>query len=63
MCICIPFIDIKWGYNKIYNTENPFEFMNQIGMDGKTNFFEQRVTEYQIGGDDTINNFVIDEDF
>jgi ribonucleoside-diphosphate reductase beta chain len=51
------------GYDKLYNTNNPFEFMNQIGMDGKTNFFEQRVTEYQIGGDDTINNFVIDEDF
>ena len=51
------------GYEKIYNTENPFEFMNQIGMDGKTNFFEQRVTEYQIGGDDTTNVFVIDEDF
>ena len=51
------------GYDKMYNTSNPFEFMNQIGMDGKTNFFEQRVTEYQIGGDDTINNFVIDDDF
>jgi ribonucleotide reductase beta subunit family protein with ferritin-like domain len=51
------------GYNKIYNTDNPFEFMNQIGMDGKTNFFEQRVTEYQIGGDDTTEMFVIDEDF
>ena len=51
------------GYDKIYNTQNPFEFMNQIGMDGKTNFFEQRVTEYQIGGDDTTNVFVIDDDF
>lgn len=51
------------GYDKLYNTKNPFEFMNQIGMDGKTNFFEQRVTEYQIGGDDTTNTFVIDEDF
>ena len=51
------------GYNKIYNTDNPFEFMNQIGMDGKTNFFEQRVTEYQIGGDDTTETFVIDDDF
>ena len=51
------------GYSKLFNTVNPFEFMNQIGMDGKTNFFEQRVTEYQIGGDDTINNFVIDDDF
>ena len=51
------------GYSKLFNTVNPFEFMNQIGMDGKTNFFEQRVTEYQIGGDNTINNFVIDDDF
>ena len=51
------------GYSKLFNTVNPFEFMNQIGMDEKTNFFEQRVTEYQIGGDDTINNFVIDDDF
>jgi len=51
------------GYDKLYNTKNPFEFMNQIGMDGKTNFFEQRVTEYQIGGDDTTNVFEIDEDF
>ena len=51
------------GYSKIYHTVNPFEFMNQIGMDGKTNFFEQRVTEYQIGGDDTTNVFEIDEDF
>ena len=34
------------GYSKIYNTENPFSFMDTINLDGKTNFFEQRVTEY-----------------
>jgi ribonucleoside-diphosphate reductase beta chain len=32
---------------KIYKVRNPFSFMDMNGMDGKTNFFEQRVTEYQ----------------
>lgn len=36
------------GYEKIYNEENPFEFMDWTNLDGKTNFFEKRVTEYQI---------------
>lgn len=34
------------GYNKIFNEENPFEWMDLIGMEGKTNFFEKRVGEY-----------------
>lgn len=34
------------GINKIYNTHNPFLFMENIGLQNKTNFFEQRVTEY-----------------
>lgn len=34
------------GYNKIYNTKNPFLFMEKISVDQKTNFFEHRVTEY-----------------
>ena len=34
------------GYKKIYNVENPFEWMDMIGMEGKTNFFEKRVGEY-----------------
>jgi len=32
---------------KLYTSKNPFPFMDMIGMDGKTNFFEQRVTEYK----------------
>lgn len=36
----------QFGYQKIYNTSNPFPFMNKISLEGKTNFFEQRVTEY-----------------
>lgn len=37
---------MQFGYFKIYNTPNPFPFMNKISLEGKTNFFEQRVTEY-----------------
>ncbi|KAH7876140.1 ribonucleotide reductase small subunit [Lentinula edodes] len=35
------------GCGKIYNTGNPFDFMDMISVDGKTNFFERRVSEYQ----------------
>ena len=51
------------GYNKIYDTKNPFGFMNAMNLDGKTNFFEQRVTEYRIEQDASMKNFVIDDDF
>jgi len=34
------------GYEKMYNTENPFDFMEMISMTGKTNFFEKRVSDY-----------------
>ena len=37
---------VQLGFNKIYNLENPFDFMKTIGLDGKSNFFEQRITEY-----------------
>jgi ribonucleoside-diphosphate reductase subunit M2 len=35
---------------KIYNVENPFDFMENISLDGKTNFFERRVGDYQKAG-------------
>lgn len=38
------------GYSKIYNATNPFDFMEQISLEGKTNFFEKRVGEYQKSG-------------
>jgi ribonucleotide reductase beta subunit family protein with ferritin-like domain len=38
---------VSLGYNKIYNKENPFTFMNTIGMDSKINFFETRSFDYQ----------------
>jgi ribonucleoside-diphosphate reductase subunit M2 len=37
---------VQLGFNKIYNLENPFDFMKIMGLDGKTNFFEQKVSEY-----------------
>ena len=35
------------GYSKIYDSANPFDFMESISMEGKTNFFESRPTQYQ----------------
>jgi ribonucleotide reductase beta subunit family protein with ferritin-like domain len=39
---------VQLGYNKIYNSKNPFNFMQLISMEGKTNFFEKRVSEYSL---------------
>ena len=36
------------GYNKIWNKSNPFDFMEMCSLSGKTNFFEKRVSEYQL---------------
>jgi hypothetical protein len=38
---------VALGYNKHYNTSNPFDWMELISLQGKTNFFEKRVGEYQ----------------
>ena len=52
--------------SKVFNVENPFDFMENISLDGKTNFFEKRVGEYQKAGvmnkaDD--RKFTLDADF
>ena len=39
---------VQLGYEKIYNTSNPFDFMEMISIEGKTNFFEKRVGEYAL---------------
>lgn len=41
---------LELGFSKIYNTSNPFDFMDLLSMEGKTNFFEKRVGEYQKSG-------------
>ena len=37
---------VQLGFNKIYSCSNPFDFMVNINLDGKTNFFEARISEY-----------------
>jgi len=53
--------------DKIYNVENPFDFMENISLEGKTNFFEKRVGEYQkMGVMNTTkeeSKFCLDADF
>ena len=39
---------LQLGYDKIYNSTNPFDFMEMISLDGKTNFFEKRVGDYSL---------------
>ena len=39
---------LQLGYDKIYNTQCPFDFMENISVEGKTNFFEKRVGEYAL---------------
>ena len=67
----IEFVADRWltelGYDKVYNATNPFDFMEMISLQGKTNFFEKRVGDYQKSG--VLNNsqesksFSLDEDF
>jgi ribonucleoside-diphosphate reductase beta chain len=57
---------VSLGCGKIYNTANPFDFMEMISVQGKTNFFEKRVAEYQKAGvmaERADNVFSLDEDF
>ncbi|ABT15040.1 hypothetical protein NY2A_B641R [Paramecium bursaria Chlorella virus NY2A] len=53
------------GYEKVYNSKNPFAFMELISLEGKTNFFEKRVSDYQRPGvmNPEDNIFAIDDDF
>ena len=42
---------VQLGYEKIYNQANPFDFMEMISMEGKTNFFEKRVGDYSLSSE------------
>ena len=54
MCQYIEFVAdrllVSLGNTKIYNVENPFPWMDMISLQGKTNFFEKRVGDYQKAG-------------
>ena len=58
---------VELGNEKIYNATNPFDFMEMISLQGKTNFFEKRVGEYQKAGvlnkDKDQGKFTLDADF
>ena len=41
---------VELGCERVYNTANPFDFMDMISLQGKTNFFEKKVSEYQKAG-------------
>ena len=53
------------GCSKEFNVKNPFDFMTNIALKGKTNFFEKRVGEYQKAGVKSaiVQDFSTDEDF
>ncbi len=70
MCQYIEFVADRLlsslGNAKIYNVENPFPWMDMISLQGKTNFFEKRVGDYQKSGVMTGRDtqvFSLDEDF
>jgi ribonucleoside-diphosphate reductase beta chain len=57
---------LSLGNSKVYNAENPFDFMDMISLQGKTNFFEKRVGDYQKAGVMSTKEeavFALDEDF
>lgn len=57
---------VQLGYHKIYNSKNPFDFMERISLEGKDNFFEKRVSNYAkagVGKDSNDMNFGMDEEF
>ncbi len=58
---------LELGYTKAYNSENPFDFMDMISLQGKTNFFEKKVAEYQKAGvkenEVSSRKFDLDADF
>jgi ribonucleotide reductase beta subunit family protein with ferritin-like domain len=45
---------VQFGFDKIYNSDNPFPFMNMLGLDSKTNFFEKRNTDYRMASNQTL---------
>tara|TARA_Y100000591_G_scaffold333014_1_gene373082 strand:+ start:2475 stop:3449 length:975 start_codon:yes stop_codon:yes gene_type:complete len=55
---------VQLGYPKIYNSANPFDFMEMISLQGKTNFFEKRVGDYSLSsGSKTEDAFAMDDEF
>jgi len=64
---CADRLVFNLGHKKIYNVSNPFDFMELISLQGKTNFFEKRVSEYSKAGvgakPSNEPDFSLDQDF
>lgn len=61
---CADRLCVQLGYEKIYNELNPFDFMELISLEGKSNFFEKRVAEYGLANkSDCMEAFGMSEDF
>jgi ribonucleoside-diphosphate reductase subunit M2 len=69
---CADRLLVALGNKKYFNVTNPFDFMENISLAGKTNFFEKRVSDYQKAGvmasttknsETETDNFAFDEDF
>jgi len=60
-------LSVSLGYNKIFKSQNPFSFMDTIGMVQKTNFHESRATEYKSAHieyiQETSFKIAVDDDF
>ncbi len=65
VCFVADRLLVSLGVEKVYNTVNPFEWMEMISLQGKTNFFAKRVSEYQKAGvmNKESEEFTIDTDF
>lgn len=69
MCEYIKFVAdrliVQLGYSKIYQAKNPFPFMNRINLEHKTNFFENRESNYAKAkvGQENVYDFSLDEEF
>jgi ribonucleotide reductase beta subunit family protein with ferritin-like domain len=57
-------LSLQLGGDKIYESKNPFEWMENISIETKTNFFEDRVSEYSLTTKDSkVNTFEFGDDF
>ena len=67
MCEYIEFVAdrllLQLGYNKIWNAKQPFSYMEMISVEGKTNFFEKRVSEYALANKAGNDTFDMNADF
>ena len=55
---------VQLGYKKIYNASNPFEFMELISLEGKTNFFEKRNDSYALANKTVTDDvFILGDEF